>query len=405
MLYHVWDALTLWLSAGLTQFNWWQDIIVTLVLTHITIVGVTVFLHRCQAHRALDLHPIPSHFFRFWLWLTTGMVTKQWVAIHRKHHARCETKEDPHSPQILGIGKVFFRGAELYREAALDSEMVERYSKGTPDDWMERNVYIKHDWLGILLMLGIDILLFGLPGLTIWAIQMAWIPLFAAGVINGIGHYWGYRNFECTDAATNILPWGILIGGEELHNNHHTFGTSAKLSVKKWEFDIGWMYICILRALGMAKVKRTPPKLVSNPNKAVIDGDTLKAILSNRFQVLASYSKEVINPVFKHESQLALAQGAKISRRVKCLMKRDDSIVKAKDEACLRNVLSSNGRLDLVYQYRNRLQKIWACTTASQKELIDDIKDWCVQAERTGVKVLYDFAARMRTFVPATQAV
>lgn len=404
MLYDVWNYLTLWLAAGVTQLSWWQDALIVLVMTHITIICVTVFLHRSQAHRALDLHPIASHFFRFWLWLTTGMITKQWVAIHRKHHARCETEEDPHSPQILGIEKVFFRGAELYRKAADDDEMVERYSKGTPNDWIERHLYGKHDWLGIMTLLTLEIILFGLPGLTMWAIQMAWIPLFAAGVINGIGHYWGYRNFECSDASKNIMPWGILIGGEELHNNHHTFGTAAKLSVKKWEFDIGWMYICILRAFGLAKVKRVPPKLGTNPNKSSVDAETLKAVLSNRFHVLARYGKEVINPVFRTEHKRAVEQGSKMSRRIKRLMKRENSLVCAKDERKLNKALENNGSLKLVYQYRRQLQNIWSRTTASQKELIDDIKQWCVEAERTGVKVLHDFAARVRTFVPVQAA-
>lgn len=405
MVYRIWDLLTQGLSGGITQFSWWQDILVVLVLTHITIICVTVFLHRCQAHRALTLHPIASHFFRFWLWLTTGMITKEWVSIHRKHHARCETEEDPHSPQVMGIGRVFFRGAELYRDAGEDKEMVERYSQGTPDDWVEHNLYQKHDALGIILMLTINLVLFGLPGLSMWAVQMIWIPLFAAGVINGIGHFWGYRNFECADASTNILPWGILIGGEELHNNHHTYGTAAKLSVKKWEFDIGWFYICLMRACGLAKVKRVPPKTVCDPDKSFIDEETLTAVLSNRFQVMAHYSKDVINPVFRHEYKASELKGKRISRRIKRLMKREGSLVCQKDEMHLSTALQNYGRLNEVYEYRCKLQDIWARTTASKKELIDAIGEWCHQAEATGIKVLQDFSAKLKSYVPAAQAV
>ena len=246
------DPVLDFLLNGLTHSTGWQIFIYTLIVTHITIAGVTIFLHRCQAHRALDLHAIPSHFFRFWLWMTTGMVTKEWAAIHRKHHAKCETEEDPHSPVTRGINKVVYEGAELYRIEARNTETIEKYGHGTPDDWIERNVYTKHSALGVSMLLVINILLFGVLGLSVWAVQMMWIPVTAAGVINGIGHYWGYRNFDCKDASTNILPWGIIIGGEELHNNHHTYGTSAKLSSKWYEFDIGWMYITILFFFGLA---------------------------------------------------------------------------------------------------------------------------------------------------------
>ena len=248
------DGLVNLLSDGLTGASWWQIVLATLVMTHITIASVTIFLHRNQAHRSLDLHPIASHFFRFWLWMTTGMVTKQWTAIHRKHHAKCEQAEDPHSPQIYGIKKVFWEGAELYRAESKNEETMARYGHGTPDDWIERNLYSRYSALGVSLMVIIDVLLFGAAGLAVWAVQMAWIPLWAAGVVNGIGHYWGYRNFEATDASTNLVPWGIIIGGEELHNNHHTYPTSAKFSVKPYEFDIGWVYISAMKAVGLASV-------------------------------------------------------------------------------------------------------------------------------------------------------
>ena len=272
---------------GLLNLSFWGYVVATLILTHITIIGVTIYLHRYQAHRGLELHPLLSHFFRFWLWLTTGMVTKEWAAIHRKHHAKCETAEDPHSPQVKGLKKVLWEGAELYQEEAKNQETLERYGQGTPDDWLERNIYTRHSAKGIVLMLLIDLLLFGIPGITIWALQMAWIPFHAAGVINGIGHYWGYRNFECKDAARNIFPWAFWIGGEELHNNHHTFATSAKFSVKWWEFDIGWGYIKLFSLLKLAKVKRLPPKVKIVPNKTCVDIETVKAIITGRFQVMS----------------------------------------------------------------------------------------------------------------------
>ena len=251
--------------SGIFDLPWWGYIAVTLGLTHITIAAVTIYLHRHSAHRALDLHPGVSHFFRFWLWLTTGMETKEWTAVHRKHHARCETADDPHSPQIMGIGKIMWQGADIYKVEAKKLETLERFGQGTPDDWVERNVYVAHSVAGIALMMVIDFALFGFIGITIWAVQMMWIPFFAAGIINGVGHYWGYRNFQVEDASRNIVPWGIIIGGEELHNNHHAYATSARLSSKWWEFDIGWMYIRIMEACGFAQVKKIAPKIVLAP--------------------------------------------------------------------------------------------------------------------------------------------
>jgi fatty-acid desaturase len=289
-----------WLSNGLWDLSAWQLVVVTLVLTHITIVSVTVYLHRHSAHRAVDLHPALQHFFRLWLWLTTGMNTKEWTAIHRKHHAVCETEEDPHSPQIQGLKKIFWQGAEVYRDAATP-ETLKRYGAGTPDDWMERNVYSRFTVLGISLMVIIDVALFGAVGLTIWAVQMMWIPVTAAGIINGIGHYWGYRNFECPDAATNIVPWGIIIGGEELHNNHHTYPNSAKLSQKPWEFDIGWMYIRVFEMLGLAKARSVGPVVEKVPGKSTLDMDTAWAVLNDRFRVMAKYAEDVVSPLLEQE--------------------------------------------------------------------------------------------------------
>ena len=310
------DATLNWLSYGLLHFSGWQVFIVTMVLTHITIASVTIYLHRHSAHRALDLHPVVSHFFRFWLWLTTAQVTKEWTSIHRKHHAKCEQAEDPHSPHVHGIKTVLFTGAELYRKESKNKETLSRYGHGTPDDWMERNVYSRFSWQGVALMLIIDVALFGSLGLTVWAVQMAWIPITAAGIINGAAHYWGYRNFEAPDASTNISPWGILIGGEELHNNHHTYPTSAKLSVKPYEFDVGWMYIRGMEMVGLAKVRKTAPQLKLGSVKPQADAKTLEAIIANRYEVMAKYATEMRRAVSGELDRLK-AQGAENTARWK----------------------------------------------------------------------------------------
>ena len=302
------NSLLDWLAHGLwSSATWWQVLVVTLVMTHITINGVTIFLHRAQAHRALDLHAIPSHFLRFWLWLTTGMVTKEFVAVHRKHHAKCETDEDPHSPQTRGIKALLLTGVELYRTESKVQETIEKYGRGTPDDWIERNLYTRFSWQGVGLMLIIDLALFGAIGLTVWAVQMLWIPVMATGIINGIGHYWGYRNFEAADASTNVSPWGILIGGEELHNNHHTYPTSAKFSVKPFEFDIGWGYIRAMELVGLAKVRKTAPQLKLGQVKSQADAKTLEAIIANRYELMAKYANELRAAC---SVELAKAQGS-----------------------------------------------------------------------------------------------
>jgi len=383
---------------GLLDLSLGGLIAATLLLTHVTIVAVTVFLHRHQAHRALTLHPVVSHFFRFWLWLTSGMVTREWVAVHRKHHAACETEADPHSPQVLGIRKVLWTGAEVYREAARDEAMLEQFGRGTPDDWIERNLYSRHSGLGIVLMLALDLLLFGAAGITVWAVQMIWIPLFAAGVINGLGHWWGYRNFECPDASTNLAPWGILIGGEELHNNHHAHGGSARLSYHWWEFDIGWMYIRLFQALGLARVKNVSPRTVFRPGKMLADVDTLGAVLSNRFQVLARYGREVALPVLREEMAQADASVRGKLRQARAALVRDDSLVSEEARRRLQAVLERSGELKVVYQFRERLQAVWNRSAASQKERLEALQEWCAQAEATGIQALQRFAARLRGY-------
>lgn len=383
---------------GLLDLPWWGYIVTTLVLTHITIASVTIFLHRCQAHRALELHPVISHFFRAWLWLTTGQETKAWAAIHRKHHAKCETEEDPHSPQIFGLPKVLLYGAELYRNEKFNTETIERYGHGTPNDWLEKNLYTRHSAKGILITLVLDLLLFGVPGLTVWAIQMMWIPFFAAGVVNGVGHFWGYRNFECEDAATNIVPWGILIGGEELHNNHHTYPTSAKMSVKWWEFDIGWLYIRTLSLLGLAKVKRTIPQPEIVEGKKQIDAESLQVLLSNRIQIMTAYSKAVILPLFQQERKNALPTERRFLQRVKSAFIRADILVDDIGRRSLEQFLEKNRVLQTVYNFREQLKAIWNRTTASQKELLEALQEWCQQAEATGIQKLKEFSDYLKGY-------
>jgi stearoyl-CoA desaturase (delta-9 desaturase) len=383
---------------GIVDLPWWGYVLVTLGLTHITIASVTIFLHRHQAHRALDLHPAVSHFFRLWLWLTTGMETKAWAAIHRKHHARCDTEEDPHSPQILGLSKVLWEGAELYRKEAANSQTLEQYGKGTPDDWLERHLYSPRSRYGIVVMFLIDALLFGPIGITIWAVQMIWIPFFAAGIINGIGHYWGYRNYESADAATNVVPWGILIGGEELHNNHHAFPSSAKLSSKPWEFDIGWFYIRTLQSLGLARVKKVAPEPVINPCKHTADMETVRAILVNRFHVLSHYARDVVVPVLREELHKADQSCRRLLRRAHRPLVRGDAVMNEDAKGRVQAALNLSQTLATVYDYKKRLQELWQSHSSSPDSLLRHLQEWCKQAEATGIKVLQDFSRTLKGY-------
>ncbi|MBV8680228.1 MAG: fatty acid desaturase [Aquitalea sp.] len=384
-----------WLN-GLLDLPWWGYIVAALILTHITIASVTIFLHRHQAHRALDLHPLASHFFRFWLWLTTGMVTKQWAAIHRKHHAKCETAEDPHSPQILGINKVLWEGVELYRAACKDQSIMDKFGHGTPDDWIEHRLYTPHFAKGILLMLGIDLLLFGPAGLSIWAVQMVWIPFWAAGVINGLGHWWGYRNFENEDASTNIFPWGIIVGGEELHNNHHTFGTSAKLSYKWYEFDIGWMYIRILEILHLAKVRRVAPRLAQDASRPQLDLEHLQAIIANRYAIAARYARE-LKEVYRGElEKVSLPEMDDLARKMKIWLKQDAKDMPECDKQQLALVLQHSPTLATIYSMRQELCRLWERSSLTREQLLHELQDWCVRAEQSGIAALERFALNLR---------
>ena len=386
------------MTLALFDLSFWGYALVTLVLTHITIASVTIYLHRHQSHNTLTLHPIASHFFRFWLWLTTGMVTKEWVAIHRKHHGQCETAGDPHSPKYKGILTVLFGGAWLYRLAAENPETMEKYGSGTPDDWLERNIYARHPIWGIAIMGLIDVLLFGMPGMAIFAIQMIWIPLWAAGVINGIGHYWGYRNFETQDASTNIVPWGILIGGEELHNNHHAYAASAKLSNKWWEFDIGWFYIRLLEIMGLASVKRVSPKVKNVHGKQVIDLETARAVVRNRFHIMKLYGCNVIQPVLKDAQRKTDLVGQRLIQHARKLMTREDVSIEAKEQEVINHALQLSSKLETVYQFKQQLKEIWSRTSQNQVTRVQRLQAWCVEAEATGIRVLQDFAIYLRGY-------
>ncbi|MBR7779992.1 acyl-CoA desaturase [Undibacterium rugosum] len=394
------ESLVDFLSNGLTRASGWEVFIYTMAVTHITIASVTIFLHRCQAHRALELHAIPSHFFRFWLWMTTGQVTKEWAAVHRKHHAKCETEEDPHSPQTRGIKKVLLEGAELYRIESKNQETLQKYGHGTPDDWMERNVYTRFSWQGLALMLIINFSLFGVIGVTVWAVQMMWIPITAAGIINGIGHYWGYRNYDCVDASTNIFPIGILIGGEELHNNHHTFGTSAKLSSKWYEFDIGWLYIRTLETLGLAKVKKVAPEPKFVANKAAVDMETLQAVITNRYDVMAKYAKTLRRTWREEVASLrekAQFEAARL-KATKVLLQREPSKLVSEQQQALSEVLAHSNVLKTMHDMRVELGLIWERSTVSREQLVQQLQDWCTRAEASGIKTLQEFSLRLRTY-------
>ncbi len=382
---------------GLLDLSFWGYVLASFIMIQITMMAVTLYLHRDQAHRALDLHPVLRHFFRFWIFCTSGMLTKEWVAIHRKHHAFCETPDDPHSPVIYGIRKVLFEGAELYREEKNKPETLEKFGRGTPDDWLERNFYLRFPYTGILLLVLTDLLLFGVPGIIIIAVQMLSMPFFAAGIINGLGQYSGYRNFECDDAATNIVPWGVLIGGEELHNNHHAFPTSAKFSIRRWEFDIGWLYIRVFQVLGLAKVKKVAPRpvLQSNPpRQATLDN--LRAIIVNRMHVLRDYTKQVTLPVLKKEK--AIAAGGAALRRARKLLVRQPKLLDEKAKHRLSELLSNNAALETVHEFRENLRGLWSGANVSNEKLLAQLKEWCAEAEASGIKVLEEFAARLRSY-------
>jgi stearoyl-CoA desaturase (Delta-9 desaturase) len=388
------------LFSGFFDLSWLGHVVAALALTHVTIAAVTIYLHRCQAHRALELHPAAAHFFRFWLWLTTGMVTKEWAAVHRKHHAKCETPEDPHSPQVYGIQRVLWLGVFLYVKESYKNETLQRYGHGTPDDWIERNLYSRYSYMGVVVMLALNVAAFGaVPGLLVWLVQVAWIPFWAAGVINGVGHFWGYRNFGVADASTNIVPWGILIGGEELHNNHHAYASSAKLSSKWYEFDVGWMYIRIMQMLGLATVKKVAPRPRFAQPKPAADFDTLHAVIANRYDVLSRYAKS-IQRIYADEVERLKhwsPSDAEALRSLKRALVRGQALAEA-ESAKLAEALKKSRALATVVAMRQDLAAIWERSSASKEQLLRQLQDWCQKAEASGIAPLVDFSHRLRSY-------
>ncbi len=399
------DTILYFLANGLANFSLGVMAIILLVSVQATILCVTLYLHRCETHRSIDIHPVLSHPMRLWLWLSTGMITKEWVAIHRKHHANCETAEDPHSPKIFGLKKLLLGGSELYRNSAKDQDLLDRYGHGCPDDWVENKVYTPGRTLGVSIMLVINVLIFGALGLVFWAVQMIWIPFWAAGMINGTAHHGGYRNFETPDQSTNILPIAFWIGGEELHNNHHAFPSSAKFSTKWWEFDIGWMYIKILSFFRLVKVKKVAPKVCIDTEKDLIDLETIKAIVVNRVNVMASYAKQVIAPIVKSSVNERESDREFSAKKVKSLMVKEHCMMDVKSEDDLNQVLGDSHMLKTIYNFRIQLQQVWDRAATNHDNLVQALKDWCVRAEETGIKVLQDFALSLRGYTqkaPAT---
>jgi len=387
------------LAGGLIQASFWSLVIYFLIVTQLTIFSVTLYLHRSQAHRGVDFHPILAHWFRFWTWLSTSMITREWVAIHRKHHAKCETEDDPHSPMYKGIGTVFWRGVELYREARADRASIEQYGKGCPNDWIERHLYTPHATLGPTLLLVIQFVLFGFAGVAMWALQMAWIPFWAAGVVNGLGHWWGYRNFETTDTATNLTPWGVWIGGEELHNNHHAFPSSAKFALRRWEFDIGWATIKGLQKLRLAKVLRVAPSLDVRPNIHVPDADTMKALLAHRFQAMSDYQRNVLGPALREE---AAAAGAKLRallpRQLRKGMVDDGRWLKPDARAQLREWVEARPRIHTLVQHRAQLVQVLEARSHDAAERLRQLQAWCQEAEASGIRALQEYSARLKGY-------
>ncbi|WP_394002032.1 acyl-CoA desaturase [Luteimonas sp. WGS1318] len=387
------------LSGGLLQFGWGAMLLYLLAATQLTIFAVTLYLHRSQAHRGVDFHPVIAHVFRFWTWLTTSMITREWVAIHRKHHAKCETEDDPHSPRFKGIKTVFWQGVELYREARGMRADIEQYGKGAPNDWIERKLYTPWATFGPTLLLFVSFALFGFKGIAVWAIQMAWIPFWAAGVVNGLGHWWGYRNFETTDTATNLTPWGVWIGGEELHNNHHAFPSSAKFALRKWEFDIGWMVIKGLESVGLAKVLRVAPSLDVRPNIHVPDTDTMKALLAHRFQAMTDYQRNVLTPALREEAQAA---GAKLRsllpRKLRKGLVDDGRWLQPDARAQLQQWVDQRPRIRTLVEHRARLSALLEARSQNASDALHNLQVWCREAEATGIRALQDYSARLKGY-------
>ncbi|MFO7287374.1 MAG: fatty acid desaturase [Gammaproteobacteria bacterium] len=387
---------------GLLNLGFWQYVVVTVVWVHVTMIAITLYFHREQAHRACDLHPALRHFFRFWLWMNTGAPTKEWVAVHRKHHAFTEREGDPHSPQVFGLKKVLLEGAELYRAEARNPETLEKYGRGTPDDWLERNVYGRFTYTGIALLVILDLVLFGVPGIIMVAVQLVAMPFAAAGVINGLAHAKGYRNFATDDTSTNLWPIAIFIAGEELHNNHHAFPSSAKFSMRPWEIDLGWLHLKLFSWLGLAKIRRvaTPPVPVAT-DAPTVDLEGLKAVITNRMHVLRAYTQRVTLPVLRREIE-ALGENANgVVSAVRRWLSWQPHMLDAHARERLAELRQRHPHFEKVLQFHAELKALWEGAHTSNESLLADFKEWCARAEASGIQCLQEFVAYVKSLRPS----
>jgi stearoyl-CoA desaturase (Delta-9 desaturase) len=396
-------AVLNFLDKGLLNAAWWQIALYTLAATHLTIAGVTLYLHRSMAHRAVDFHPLVSHVLRMWLWLSTGMITRDWMSIHRKHHAKCETEDDPHSPVTRGLKKVLLEGSEMYRAEAKNEETKEKYGTGAPNDWIERKLYTPYSFAGVYVTLAACLLMFGFIGLTVFAIQMLWIPIFAAGVINGLGHAKGYRNFESPDSSTNLVPWGWLIGGEELHNNHHSYATSAKFSVKWFEFDEGWMYIRILSFFKLATVRRLAPVPKFIAAKPRVDAETLQSVIQHRYDLMAAYASSLRKTCTDEANRLKTMKRPEFAavRAAKAWLHLDHEDLNPQDKVTFGQALAASDTLRRVFEMRKELSHVWERSSLNKEQLLEHLQQWCQKAEASGIRALEEMALRMRRYAPA----
>jgi stearoyl-CoA desaturase (delta-9 desaturase) len=384
---------------GLVELPLWGYFLVTFLTIETMFLGVTLYLHRDQSHGGLVLHPALRHVFRFWLWFSSGAVTRQWVAVHRCHHARADQPGDPHSPVVFGLQRVVFEGFELYRDAARDPQLLSTYGRGTPDDWLERRLYSAHPCAGLVVFVLAHLVLFGVPGITMIAVHLAAQPFFAGGVINGLGHAVGYRSFEMPSTATNLVPWALLLGGEELHNNHHAFPRSARFAVQRWEVDIGWLWIRLFRALGLAQVRWMAPRPHLERRHRELDADTVHALFVNRMHVLRDYARRVVLPVCRElarrEPQGALPPGARK------LLIRHPTLLAEEARRRLRELLERYEVLRRVIEYRDGLQQLWNETAANPPRALAQLREWCRRAESSGISALRDFARGLTAYARA----
>jgi stearoyl-CoA desaturase (delta-9 desaturase) len=391
--------LSAYFPYGIVELPFWGYALVTFGLIQLMFLGITLYLHRDQSHGGLALHPVLRHFFRFWLWFSSGTVTRQWVAVHRRHHAYADQPGDPHSPVIFGLKKVVLEGYELYTAAARNPEILEYYGRGTPDDWLERKLYSRWPAAGIVLFIVAEIVLFGVPGIAMMAIHLAAQPFFAGGIINGVGHRLGYRSFEMPSTATNILPWGLLIAGEELHNNHHAFPSSARFAVQPWEIDIGWWWIRLFQALGLAEVRRVAPQPHLLPSRSTLDADTAGALFTNRMHVLRDYARRVVRPVCRELARRE-PQGA-LPRITPMLLIRHPALLAEEARRMLNELLGRYEVLRAVVEFREGLQHAWNSAAANQANGVQQLRDWCARAEASGIRALREFAVGLRNYSAA----